>query len=191
MSKIATLKGAQKDDVLIFIGDTTGQFGASLFAREWLGLKGEALGSPPPIDLGIEKTHAAFVRQLIHDGLVHAVHDISDGGIACAAAELALASGIGMTVSIEDIGPGKAASLNLFCEASARYLIAVPQSSQSEIVRRGNELSINAGWCGSVKGDSLVFIEEPVKARTVAELPLSHLRDAHEGWLPNYMNEVD
>ena len=191
LSKIATLKGAQQDDVLIFVGDTTGQFGASLFAREWLGLKGDDLGSPPPVDLAIEKKHAAFVRQLIHDGLVHAVHDISDGGLACAAAELALASGMGMTVSIEDIGPNKAAALNLFCEASARYLIAIPQSSQSEIVRRGSELSINAGWCGSVDGDSLVFIEEPVKARTVAELPLTRLREAHEGWLPTYMNTID
>jgi phosphoribosylformylglycinamidine synthase len=98
---------------------------------------------------------------------------------------------MGMTVSIEDIGRDKAAALNLFCEASARYLIAVPQSSQAEIVRRGTELSINAGWCGSVQGDHLVFIEEPVKARKVAELPLSRLRQAHEGWLPNYMNEVD
>jgi hypothetical protein len=96
-----------------------------------------------------------------------------------------------MTVSIDDIGPDKAAALNLFCESSARYLIAVPQASQSEIVRRGNELSINAGWCGSVNGDHLVFVEEPTKARKVAELPLPRLREAHEGWLPAYMSEVD
>ena len=50
VSKIATLKGAQPGDSIILIGDIeNAHLGASLYAREWLGLKGESLGPPPPV----------------------------------------------------------------------------------------------------------------------------------------------
>ena len=51
MFQIATLKGAQPGHTLILIGETKGHLGASLYAREILGLKGEDLGPPPPVDL--------------------------------------------------------------------------------------------------------------------------------------------
>ena len=84
------MRALQPGDVLILIGETKGHLGASLYAREWLGLKGEELGPPPRVDLEMEIRNAAFVRKLIEDGRVNAVHDVSDGGIACAAAEMAL-----------------------------------------------------------------------------------------------------
>ena len=96
LSKTATLKGAQPGDALILIGEARGHLGAGLYARVWLGLKGDDLGPPPPVDLAIEKKNAGFIRSLINAGLVNAVHDVSDGGIACAAAEMALAGGIGV-----------------------------------------------------------------------------------------------
>lgn len=190
LSRIATLKGAQPDDVLILIGETRGHFGASLYAREWLGLKGDELGSPPPVDLRTEAKAAEFVRGLIHDGLVSAVHDISDGGIACTAAEMALASGVGITVSVEDISADNETTLDLMCEAPSRYLVTAPVASQAEIIRRGNELSLNAGWCGKAEGESIVFIKNSESSQLISRVPLSQLREAHEGWLPAYMNSV-
>ncbi|HRX73897.1 MAG TPA: phosphoribosylformylglycinamidine synthase subunit PurL [Hyphomonas sp.] len=190
LTKTATLKGAQPGDVLIFVGDTTGHLGASLYARIWLGLKGDALGPPPPVDLKVEKAHAAFVRELIAKGLVHAVHDVSDGGIACAATELALAGGTGLTLSLEDVGTQETRATDLFCEAHARYLLSVPPGAQQEIVALGNSLGINAGWCGKVEGDNVTVVSEPVEARIIASVPLRKLRDAHEGWMPSYMNAV-
>ena len=191
LSKTATLKGAQPGDVLILVGNTAGHLGASLYARVWLGLKGEALGSPPAIDLSTEKRHAAFVRDLIAKGLVHAVHDVSDGGVACAATEMALAGGTGLTVSLEDVGSEMAKPTDLFCEAQARYLLAVDPSAEAEIVKLGNSLGINAGWCGKAEGNSMTIVSDPDGNQVLADLPLATLREAYEGWLPSYMNSVD
>ncbi|MCA8900305.1 MAG: phosphoribosylformylglycinamidine synthase II, partial [Hyphomonas sp.] len=191
LSNTSTLKGAVAGDVLIMVGSTQRELGASLYARQWLGLKGDALGAPPAVDLGREKAHAAFVRELIRDGLVHAVHDVSDGGIACAAAEMALAGAAGMTLSVEDLSEQEASAADLFCESQARYLLAAHPDAQAEIVKRGNSQGINAGWCGSVSGDRLVFVDNPVDAKPLMDLPLATLREAHEGWLPAYMSAVD
>jgi len=191
LSKTATLKGAQDGDVLVLVGDTTGHLGASLYARQWLGLKGEELGPPPAVDLAAEKRHSTFVRDLIARGLVHAVHDVSDGGVACAAAEMGLAGGIGMTVSLDDVGADNTRTTDLFCEAQGRYLLAAAAEAQAEIVRLGNSLGVNAGWCGKVGGDNLVFVTDPVGNRILADVPLAQLGAANEDWLPSYMNSVD
>ena len=86
LDHIATLKGAQAGDRLFVVGETKGHLGASAYARTVLGLDGVAAGSAPAVDLEIEKRNAAFVRKLVKGGYAHAVHDISEGGIACAAA---------------------------------------------------------------------------------------------------------
>ncbi|MEQ9435514.1 phosphoribosylformylglycinamidine synthase subunit PurL [Hyphomonas sp.] len=185
VSKIATLKGAQPGDVLILIGETKGHMGASLYAREWLGLKGEALGAPPPVDLESEIHNAAYVRQLIHDGLANAVHDVSDGGIACAAAEMALACGIGVRFTLHG---GAHGSLELFGEDQARYLVAMSDDALSALAPRATEAGLDYFAFAKFEGEALSGITSDGHE---VNLPLSRLREAHEGWLPTYMNKVD
>ena len=187
VSKIATLKGAQAGDVLVLIGETKGHLGASLYAREILGLEGEALGPPPPVDLAVERRNADFVRSLIEQGLVNAVHDVSDGGIACAAAEMALASNLTVSIwtdilenrvdqeSHEDI-------LALFGECSASYILCVPEENFAKI---GNGTKF--GVVNRSDDPAIVLGEKEIYCK----LPLSKLREAHEGWLPRYMSKVD
>ena len=69
-----------------------GWLGQSLYLRE---ICGREEGAPPPVDLAAERRHGDFVRDLIRDRLVTAVHDVSDGGLLVALAEMAMASGIG------------------------------------------------------------------------------------------------
>ena len=57
-------------------------------------------GPPPPVDLAAERRAGELVRALIADGMVSAVHDCSDGGAAVAIAEMALAGGIGLTLTV-------------------------------------------------------------------------------------------
>jgi phosphoribosylformylglycinamidine synthase subunit PurL len=185
VSKIATLKGAQPGDVLILIGETKGHMGASLYAREWLDLKGEALGAPPPVDLGTEIRNAAFVRQLIHDGLAGAVHDVSDGGIACAAAEIALACGTGVKFTLQG---GASGAQELFGEDQARYLVAISPDALHDLGARAKEAGIACLAFARFEGDAISGITPDGHK---VDLPLSTLRNAHEGWLPTYMNTVD
>ena len=182
LDKTATLKGAQTGDVLILIGETKGHLGASLYAREWLGLKGEDLGPPPPVDLETEKRNSDFVRSLIEQGLVNAVHDVSDGGIACAAAEMALASGVGVTFQ------SKLSPNELFGEDQARTLLAVPTHTYNEVRKQISRFVLVKDWRLVRLGD---FSSGGNFVAPNLIISLSELREAHEGWLPSYMSKVD
>ena len=109
-------------DTLVLIGETRGELGASLYLREGIGAAaGTGPFAPPSVDLAAEKRNGDLVRGLIREGMTHAVHDLSDGGLIGAAAEMALASGVG----IELLAPSAAeAAAVLFGEDQGRYLIA-------------------------------------------------------------------
>ncbi|HEV8678910.1 MAG TPA: phosphoribosylformylglycinamidine synthase subunit PurL, partial [Stellaceae bacterium] len=82
-------------NALILVGDTAGHLGASLYLRE---IEGQEAGPPPPVDLAAERRHGDFVRRLIERGLVAACHDLSDGGLLVALAEMAMAGNRGTTL---------------------------------------------------------------------------------------------
>ncbi|GAB5458576.1 MAG: phosphoribosylformylglycinamidine synthase subunit PurL [Henriciella sp.] len=201
VSKISTLKGAQPGDVLILIGETKGHLGASLYAREILGLDGEEAGPPPPVDLEVEKRNADFVRSLIEQGLVNAVHDVSDGGIACAAAEMALASGVGVYVdeiaaqvsvaNLETAGSGQGA---MWGEDTGQYLVAVNPKLTNEwpdTVGSAPLLEATTSIGAFLEEKVIRFIRGAGDPNPFVSLPLSRLREAHEGWLPKYMDGVE
>ena len=85
----ATLAFKAEGEAILLVGETQGWLGQSLYLRE---ICGREEGAPPPVDLAAERRHGEFVRALIRDGLVTAVHDLSDGGLLVALAEMAMAS---------------------------------------------------------------------------------------------------
>ena len=188
VTKIATLKGAKEGDALVLLsvretpGETAATLGASLYAREWLGLKGDDLGPPLNADLDTEIRNGEFVRSLIEQGLVNAVHDVSDGGIACAAAEMALSSGVG----VEFCGPypGEGSELTqLFGELPATYLIAANEDQMA----KWNSKGFLPATIGKFRGDDISIdtgVSPNIKSDTIK---LADLRDANEGWMPRFM----
>jgi len=92
----ATLTGAKEGDTLILIGETQGWLGSSVYLREILRREE---GAPPPVDLEVEKRNGDYVRKLIRNKRVNAVHDCSDGGLAVTACEMAFAGNIGVHLS--------------------------------------------------------------------------------------------
>ncbi|MBK6801303.1 MAG: phosphoribosylformylglycinamidine synthase subunit PurL [Novosphingobium sp.] len=113
-SAMATIRFKAEGEAIFVIGQSNGHLGQSLWLRE---LHGREDGAPPPVDLAKERAHAEFVRQLVTEGKVTAVHDVSDGGLLVALAEMALAGGIGCTV--EEIGD----HFTAFGEDQARYVV--------------------------------------------------------------------
>ncbi|MEP3303532.1 MAG: AIR synthase-related protein, partial [Roseibium sp.] len=184
VSKVATLKGAQDGDLAFMIGPLGSQLGASLYAREILSLKGSDLCAPPMVDLQRTVRTATEIRRLVATGRVSAVHDVSDGGLACAMTEMSLAAGLGAEI----FAPADNTPAYLFGEDHDRYLVAV-SPDQEEIFRA--ELT-EAGMEVTQVGR---FTENVVTFKVVGEseqrLPLATLRKAHEGWLPTYMDSVD
>ena len=86
----------REGEAILLIGETRGWLGQSLYLRD---ICGREEGAPPPVDLAAERRNGDFVRGLIRDGLVTAVHDVSDGGLLVALAEMAMASGIGAVLA--------------------------------------------------------------------------------------------
>ena len=100
----ATLAFKAEGEIILLAGapPTWGtHLGQSVYLREILGRED---GPPPPVDLAHEKRVGDFVRGLIREGKVTAVHDLSDGGLAVALAEMAIASGIGATIDATERG---------------------------------------------------------------------------------------
>ena len=174
VSKHATiaLKGA--DETLVLIGETIGWLGQSVYLRE---IASQEVGAPPPIDLDTEKANGDFVRGLIQDGRVTACHDISDGGIAVAVAEMALAAkGLGVALTLSGDAPLYGF---LFGEDQARYLLTT--SDASAIVDKAGTAGVSARIIGKTTSDDRLTL------RPDDSISLDMLRLRHEGWLPGYM----
>ncbi|MCW5722418.1 MAG: phosphoribosylformylglycinamidine synthase II, partial [Devosia sp.] len=153
--------------------------GQSIYLRDLFDRKD---GPAPHVDLVAEKKTGDFVRKLIRSGVVTACHDLSDGGLGVALAEMAIASGIGARiVDLEGHDP----ILQYFAEDQGRYLVTLNLDPQGdEIVALWDEakaLGLHAPWIGTTGGLELVLGEaKPVAVAT--------LKSAHEGWFPNYMS---
>jgi phosphoribosylformylglycinamidine synthase len=163
-------------DALLIVGASHGELGASLYLRDLLGRED---GAPPPVDLEFERRNGDFVRSLIRSGLVSAVHDLSDGGLAIAAAEMALASEVGVELSPTSHDHAHAF---MFGEDQGRYLIAT--SDAAPIVAAGRQAGLNIALAGQAGGTDFACHE-------LFRIPLARLRAAHEGWMPAYMGAAE
>src|SRR5262249_31857188 len=92
----ATLAFKAADEAILLIGETQGWLGQSLYLRD---VCGREEGAPPPVDLDAERRNGDFMRILIHENIATAAHDVSDGGLLVAIAEMAMASGIGAVLT--------------------------------------------------------------------------------------------
>jgi len=167
--------GLKAGDALVLIGETHGELGSSLYLRELLGRED---GAPPPVDLAIERRNGDFVRSLIRSGRVKVVHDLSDGGLACAAAEVALASGVGVTLRASSSAH---AHPYLFGEDQGRYLLGV--ADPEPILEAARAAGVPASLAGAAGGAA-------VASEALFSIDLAELGAAHEGWLPRYMATV-
>jgi phosphoribosylformylglycinamidine synthase len=157
-------------NAVILIGETQGHFGASLYLRE---IEGREDGAPPPVDLAAERRHGDFVRAQIAAGHVAACHDIADGGLLVAIAEMAMAGGRGVTLN--NLAAGNAV---LFGEDQARYLTET--ASPDSILAAANNAGIYAQSIGTVGGSALTLPGGNA-------ISVDELKAANEAWLPAYM----
>jgi len=175
VTKHATLAFKREGDVVLLVGETKGWLGQSLYLRD---VCGREEGAPPPVDLEAEKRNGDFVRNLVRTGLVDTVHDCSDGGLAVALAEMAMAGGIGAVVP--ECPVALSCHAFLFGEDQGRYVIAVDGETATEILYSASSKGISVAIVGVTGADSLTLPDN--EAISVADL-----RAAHEGWLPAYM----
>jgi phosphoribosylformylglycinamidine synthase len=170
----ASVRFKREGDAILLIGETQGWLGQSIYLRD---VCGREEGAPPPVDLAAERRNGDFVRHLILAGRVDTVHDCSDGGLALAVAEMAMAGGIGAEIGAPEDVPLHAF---LFGEDQARYVLAVDGDAAMDILYEAKALGVPAAMLGVTGGDSLQLPGGEA-------ISVGDLKAAHEGWLPNYM----
>ncbi|MCP5380546.1 MAG: phosphoribosylformylglycinamidine synthase subunit PurL [Novosphingobium sp.] len=155
-AKMVGIGFKNEGDAIWLLGGEGTHLGQSLWLRE---VHGREAGPPPPVDLAEERERGNDVRWFIDMGKANAVHDISDGGLIVALAEMALAGNIGCSLTIPlDVATA-------FGEDQGRYLIAAPV----------DEFLENAIQIGSVGGS------------TVAGVGLTALREASDSFFRDWM----
>ena len=175
LARTADIALKEEGNLLVVIGREEGHLGQSLYQQT---VTGKLEGAPPPVDLPDEIKAGNLVRSLIREGKVRAVHDISDGGLLVAVAEMALAGNIGLQLyPYEGRLPAHAA---WFGEDQGRYVLEATPELAEDITERARLLALPVRVVGRVGGDSLNLKGE-------AALRLADLRAAHESWLPAYM----
>ncbi|MFL4995592.1 MAG: phosphoribosylformylglycinamidine synthase subunit PurL [Microvirga sp.] len=171
----ASIAFKREGEAIILIGATRGWLGQSIYLRD---VCGREEGAPPPVDLVQEKRNGDFVRQLIRSGQVETVHDLSDGGIALALAEMAMAGNVGAEITA--FPEGFPLHAFLFGEDQARYLIAVDEDVAADILYEAGAIGVPAVTLGITGGDALILPGQQA-------ISVKQLKAAHEAWLPEYM----
>ncbi|MEM1343771.1 MAG: phosphoribosylformylglycinamidine synthase subunit PurL [Pseudomonadota bacterium] len=167
-------------DTLVLLGATLGHLGQSALLGD---LYGREEGAPPPVDLAEERRAGELVRALKAAGLITAAHDLSDGGLALAGAEMALAAGCGMTL---DAREGMAALAWFFGEDQGRYLVATTEATREALLERARVAGVSArtvGAVGGATGGAMVRLGD-------TEVPLARLQEAHASGFARMMGDA-
>jgi len=161
-------------DTLVLIGQTRGHLGQSLWLREVAGMEA---GPPPPVDLEAERRTGDFIRAAISRGGIGACHDLSDGGLLVAIAEMVLAGSVGATLVAS---PARLpAHAWWFGEDQARYVAATP--NPAAILREAAGAGLEIAVVGRAEGSNLTL---------PGGVTISHaeLQDAHTRFFRTWMS---
>jgi phosphoribosylformylglycinamidine synthase II len=154
-----------------------GPFAPSLAGSELAKQRGELDAGLPQIEIGAIAEALAFVRQVVRDGIATAAHDVSDGGLACALAEMAIAAGTGLQADLDPLvelrgGSGESC---LFGEGPGGVVLGVATAQLEGLLEAPEGAGIEALEIGAVGGDRLEF--------SAAERDVSvALADAERAW---------
>jgi phosphoribosylformylglycinamidine synthase subunit PurSL len=164
-----TMDLKQPGNALYLIGKTNVEFGGSHLFQH-LKLSG---GQVPTVNLVTAKATFESVHSAIRSGLLRSCHDLSEGGLAVALAEMCFAGNLGAEIDLAQAlsSSGLSTTELLFSESNSRFLVEVPASRESEFVKalQGVELArlgtVTAGQTCLVRNGDI-----PVLSRAWSEL---------------------
>ena len=180
--KAVGIGGFGEDQEIWLIGFCDGHLGQSSWLRT---CHGREDGFAPVVDLTKEAHHGWVIRELVARGMVDAVHDVSDGGIAVALAEMALTRGMGASITSnvgrDSVGATTAAGW-WFGEDQTRYVVVAKAGVNLSHFLHHEEEPVRYAYraqIGTTGGEALVLDGQSI--------PLATLRAAHEGFFPALM----
>jgi phosphoribosylformylglycinamidine synthase len=156
----------------MLVGRTRGELGGSHLLRA-CGL--ETGNDVPPVDPAANRRTMLALQKVISDGLVRSCHDLSEGGLAVAAAEMAFAGGLGVEVSLENIPTDGEVppAAKLFGESAGRFLVEVEPDKADAFVAALGETAL--AEIGKITDAGRVVVGETI------DLPIDEAKQAWQG----------
>jgi phosphoribosylformylglycinamidine synthase II len=171
--RIPTGLGLEPGETLILLGETHDEFDGSIWAQ----VEHDHLGGvPPKVDLAREQLLADILLASSRDGLVSAAHDLSEGGLAQAVVEAALAGETGCRIIVPE---GADPFVTLFSESSGRVLVAVPRTEETRFTGMCTARGLPWARVGVVDEGS-----DSIEVQGQFSVPMTELRETFESTLP-------
>ena len=145
---------------------------------------GLCTGRPPRTDLELDQKVQQALRSGIRAGQISAAHDVSDGGLLVAVAEMAVAAGCGAQLSVPSAGRLERL---LFAEGGARVVVSVPEASWSALQTALQQAGCPAQSLGRVQADARLQLR--VGDQNVLDVAIDALAHAHQQGLPRRLEQ--
>ncbi|HJQ79515.1 MAG TPA: phosphoribosylformylglycinamidine synthase subunit PurL [Lacipirellulaceae bacterium] len=181
VGQCVTMDLKQPGNALYLVGETRDELGGSHFALV-NDLEG---GQVPTVDPERARVTFAAVHSAIRAGLVRACHDLSEGGLAVAAADMAFAGGLGVWIGLDNVpsplwemeDEAAMEPLLLFSESNSRFLceVAVENASEFESLFR----DIGVGRIGEIRDDGRMQVYGNSSGAALID---ADIRDLKEAW---------
>jgi phosphoribosylformylglycinamidine synthase len=168
VAKSVTMDAKESGNVVFQVGETKSELGGSHLSlvRELSG------GQAPTVDSIQAKQTFAHMHAAISGGLVRSCHDLSEGGLAVAAVEMAMAGGLGMKLDIGELAGGLSATEALFSESNTRFLVEVAADKADGFAQEMSSGKIPCFRLGTIEANDRLTIasgDETVLGVNVAE----------------------
>ncbi|MBL4666077.1 MAG: phosphoribosylformylglycinamidine synthase subunit PurL, partial [Sneathiella sp.] len=175
--QMATVAFKNVGDVVLLVGETSGDMGQSIYLKE---IEGREEGAPPTVNLVTEKQNGDFVREAIHAGKITACHDLSDGGLLVAVAEMALAGNIGATLDFAGLGSDLPLHTKCFAEDQARYIVTATSEMAEKLLENAQTAKVPLQIIGTT-------VHNELNIGTELSISIEDIRKVYSNWLPDLM----
>lgn len=173
----------QAGQSVLLIGGLPHELGGSYYLQTQFGKKE---GRVPEIDLSAEKKVQDFLLAHISNESVLAAHDVSEGGLLVALAEMLFGeTGLGFSLSFDSHGPSGRLDSLLFGESQGRVLLAVSAERQESVLLAAEESGLAAQVLGSADESGRLKIS--MAGEEILDASVSSLRESWSQAIPNYM----
>ncbi|MHC1578245.1 MAG: phosphoribosylformylglycinamidine synthase subunit PurL [Dehalococcoidia bacterium] len=177
VERAVTMDCKREGDLVYIIGSTWNELGGSVYYS----VHGFIGNRVPRVDPKRGKRLMDALSAVMDRGLVRACHDLSEGGIGVAAAEMAFAGGLGMVIHLEQVPLGEAINRNdyvLFSESNTRFLVEVAPEDRREF--EDMMAGVDFAVIGQVTNAERLEIYG-INGQIVLSAPIAELKEAWQG----------
>ncbi len=174
LSNTMTISLKKEGSYICVIGISNNHLGNSQYLSI---IKNKEIGSTPSIDLEEELKNGKFILNFIEQNKFEAVHDIGDGGLLIALAEMSIYGGKGVNLDIN-----KSSLIEyLFGEDQSRYLVEISKDNFEEFMREAEKNNVSVEKIGITQADQF-------EIKNIGKIKVDALIQAHESWFKKFTN---